>query len=222
MPRPNVVYSDFFPYHITARSNNREWFDVPLPYCFGVFSNVLLECKKRYEVKTHAFVLMNNHFHWLVTTPQKNVGEVLRYFMTETSRGIGKKSQRINHIYGGRNHKQNIHDPIYYAHCLKYILRNPVVAGICDSVENYRWSSHYKHSNKIGDVSVPAEKFFLDFLPEKRSELLNWLNEALPRELLEQCRKAARRQRFEFKPSRRGQKKFNASDTLPPQKVPGT
>ena len=80
MGRSKVIYTDAHPYHVTARSNNRDWFDVPLDYIFGIYINVLEECIKRFNIRVHAFVLMNNHFHMIVSTPDKNIGDFLKYF----------------------------------------------------------------------------------------------------------------------------------------------
>lgn len=217
-----MIYSDFFPYHISARSNNRDWFDVEMSYCYGVFINVLDECVKRFNFQIHTFVLMSNHFHLIATTPQKNIGEVLRYLMTQTSRGIGAKSQRINHIYGGRNHKQLILESAYYAHCFKYVVRNPIAAGVCENVEDYRWSSISKTPSRMKSLITPPQPCLLDYIPGKKCELMRWLNTPLPKELTSQCQKALRRPNFEFKPSRRGQKRREPTNALHPQKVPGT
>lgn len=102
MPRKPISITNEHPYHIIGRSNNRDWFDLPLNYCYEVFTNVLTKVKQNYNFKLHAFVLMNNHYHMILSTPEKNLSQGMRYFMTETSRGIRVKSMRINHIYGGR------------------------------------------------------------------------------------------------------------------------
>ncbi len=214
MSRQRVIYTDEHPYHVTARSNNRDWFDVPMDYCFGIYVNVIEECIKRFNINLHAFVLMNNHFHMIVSTPESNISSFLKYFMTQTSKGIAKKSKRINHIYGGRNHKTLILKSVYYALCLKYVFRNPVKAGICQKVEDYRWSTISKHNNKMQGLLRPITTGHDKYVPEVGTVALSWFNESVPRELEEVLSSAMKRSIFETKTSQRTKKKINLHQWL--------
>lgn len=214
MGRPQVIYTDEHPYHVIARLNNRESFNVSMDYCFGIYINVLEECIKRYKIQLHAFVLMNNHFHMIVSTPQKNIGQFLKYFMTKTSKAIAKKSQRINHIYGGRNHKSLILTAEYYAHCLKYVLRNPVKAGLCDKVEDYKWTTISKHKNKMQKLITPISTGHDEFIPLKELDALKWFNEPSPKELEELLQKAMCKKIMEVKTSQSTKKKVDLSQWL--------
>ena len=80
MGRPRVIHSSEHPYHITARCINREWFDVPMDYVFGIYINLFKESIATFGVELHAFVLMQNHFHMVLSTPMDNVSEFLRLF----------------------------------------------------------------------------------------------------------------------------------------------
>lgn len=214
MSRSRVIYTDEHPYHVTARSNNKDWFDVPMDYCFGVYKNVLEESIRKFEIKLHAFVLMNNHFHMIVSTPKKNISEFLKYFMTQTSKAISRKSNRINHIYGGRNHKSVIITPEYYAHCLKYVLRNPVSAGICMKVEDYRWSTASKVKNKMQTLLSPVETGHDEYIPDNQNDALEWFNESVPRELEDVLKKAMRHTIFEAKSSQKTKKRVDLNRWL--------
>ncbi len=94
-----------------------------------------------FNLRVHAFVLMNNHFHLIVRTPDGNLSDAMRYFMRETSREITFVSGRINQTYGSRFHRSLLHSPLYYLHAYKYLYRNPVEAGLCELVEEYKFSS---------------------------------------------------------------------------------
>lgn len=220
MGRPRVILTDKHPYHVTARSNNRDWFDVPMSYCFGIYINVFEECIQRFKIDIHAFVLMNNHFHLLVSTPNKNISDFLKYFMTQTSKGIGRKSQRINHIYGGRNHKSIITSPEYYAYCLKYLYRNPVKAGITDLVEDYRWSTTSKKISKLhGFLSDP--KYGHDaFVPKKLKEQWQWFNEPQDADLEEGIEMGFRKSTFKIRGYQKSKKRLDIEWGLPTRCVP--
>jgi putative transposase len=214
MSRAKVIYTDEHPYHITARSINQEWFDVPMDYCFGVFINVMQESIKRHDIRLHAFVLMSNHFHMIVSTPQKNIGNFLCFFMTATSKAIAKKSERINHIYGGRNHKSLIMTSEYYAHCLKYIFRNPLKANICTKVEDYKWSTASNINNKMQNLITPIISGHDEYIPIETNKALEWYNETIPQELESVLQKAMKRATFEAKTSRSTKKKLNLNQWL--------
>lgn len=162
----------------------------------------------------------------ILETPRANIGDFLGYFMTKSSKEIGKRSSRINHIYGGRNYKNLVMCPYYYAHCFKYIARNPVKAGVVDSVAEYPWSTLYPSSSMANLVSLPLNGHD-EFLPSDKLELIDWLDEPTPKELEVLCDNAMKRPVFEFKPCRKTQKRWVLKDGLyvsatHPQKVPGT
>jgi REP element-mobilizing transposase RayT len=215
MARKIVEISSEHPYHITARSNNQEWFDVPMGYAYAVFTNVLSKTIERYDIRVHGFVLMSNHFHLISSAPKLNLGLALRYFMTETSRGIRFKSSRINHIYGGRNYKTIIKTPEYYAHCLKYVYRNPVEAKITEKVEDYRWSTASIRRDRIHSLISEVESGHDEFLPEDHVERLKWFNEPYDEKIKNQISLALRRTEFHFKPTQNSKRLIDPRSNLP-------
>lgn len=214
MSRSRVIYSDFHPYHVTARTNNREQFDVPMCYCFGIYNNVLEECIKRFNINLHAFVLMSNHFHMIITTPEKNIGEFLKYFMTQTSKAIAKKNNRINHIYGGRNYKCLISTAEYYAHCLRYVYQNPIKAGLCEGVDDYQWSTISNIPNKMQQLITLPKNGHDAYIPIDKPKLIDWLNESLSCEVNEVIRYAMKRPSFEPKACKTTRKYLNLNQWL--------
>ncbi len=220
MGRPNVVTTGHHPYHVVARTNNKEWFNLPMPYCFGIYANILEACIKRYRIELHAFLLMSNHFHMLVTTPNQNISEFLHSFMTKTAKGIGKNSDRINHVYGSRNHKSIVETPEYYALCLKYIYRNPVDAGIVNSVEDFRWSTISERSNKITKLIEAPKHGHDELLPESKIERLEWYNTPNDVEIDKNLRVGLRKPICKIRTYTDGKKKINIKDALPTRRVP--
>jgi putative transposase len=195
MPRPPLVTSDFHPYHIRARSNNRDWYELPLCDCFQIYSDVLKTTIEKYEIRLHAFVLMSNHFHMVASTPKLNLSPSMRYFMTESARGIRDSAFRINHVYGGRYKPTLITNPVYYANCLKYIFRNPIRAGLATSVEDYPWSSMFE-SGQIRSLISPPPEMHLEFVPLDSWKLIEWLNQPTPKELETAIKRGLRHSEF--------------------------
>lgn len=137
MGRLHVPNQSEFPYHVSARCINKEWFSNDLDEIWRVFQDQLYFISMAFNVKIHAFLLMNNHFHLLISTPNANLPESMHWLMKETSREINRISQRENQVWGGRYYRTIIESPHYYLHAYKYLYINPLRAGICSDVLDY-------------------------------------------------------------------------------------
>lgn len=196
MPRPPRQKTSDFPYHISARCTNREWFKIPLPEVWKIFEDYLWSAHHFYGLRTHAFVLMSNHFHLIASTPSENLDACMRHLMTETSRQIGKRARRINQVYGAPYHASLIRDSIYLEHCHKYVYRNPVQAKICQRAEDYPYSTL---RGLIGgqNLAIPTLNQYIEFTNSISVEkTLAWINEAYQKETYEALRKGLRKKVF--------------------------
>jgi putative transposase len=220
MARKHIELSDFFPYHVCARTNNRDWFEIPLEVVFKIFTQVLNKTSQNYELHIHAFVLMANHFHMVVTTPKANLSEAMRYLMTETSRAVARTSHRINRIYGARYRWTIIKSPAHYAHAVKYVYRNPVKAGISKKVELYPWSTILEEGGPIKRSPHPLE--FTEYLPPANDDFIKWLNENCGEEHDQRVQAALRRHVFEFPRDKKTGRKPEANVHLRCKNTPGT
>ena len=175
MPRKKFQPNDNIPYHITARCLNKEWFSIPLDIVWEILSDYLFFIHHAYSVKIHSFVLMNNHFHLIMSTPEANLNEAMNYFMRETSKRLGSLSGRINQIYGGPYYWTLLNSSIYYGHAYKYVYRNPIEGGLCSSVEEYPFSTLHALIGKSKTI-IPIEEDTLLFTDVESQ--MNWLNES--------------------------------------------
>jgi putative transposase len=141
MPRKPLVRSTEFPYHLTGRSNNREHFPGSLEMNWHCYGEKLTEVSERYRIRVHAFVLMPNHFHLLMSTPREDLGIVMQCFMASVTRTINAKTNRSGRIFGSRYHPSLITSTQYFDSALKYVYRNPVKAKLKDRVLDYRFST---------------------------------------------------------------------------------
>ena len=126
-----------------------------------------------------AWVLMNNHFHLLVSTPDANLDRAMNYLMRETSRVIGWRAGRINQVYGGPYNWSVLMSQHYYLNAYKYVYRNPVEAGLATAVENYKFSTL---PGLLGAqlLVIPVEDD--EILFSDANQKLAWLNESYPNE----------------------------------------
>lgn len=141
MPRKPFETIPECPYHVSARSNGRDWFVLPLEEVWEITSRYLFFLHHAYGVRIHSFVLMTNHWHLVASFPLGNLSEAMNYFMRETSRSIGEASGRINHIYGARCFRSAIRGHHHFEHVYKYVYRNPVEVGAVKTVEEYQFST---------------------------------------------------------------------------------
>jgi putative transposase len=200
MARKQLIVTRSLPYHVTARSNNREPFHCPLDKVWEVLTNECLFARAAYGAKTHALTLMPNHFHLIISTPNEDLGVVMSKFMRTVAETINLYSGRTGRVFGNRYYKTVIDTPLYFAHATKYLYRNPVKAGLCARVE------HYPHSTVkglVGQGPLEMPLFYpyggnaLPLMPPEASdEFLVWLNRPFQKEHDEAIQKGLRKSRF--------------------------
>ena len=200
MPRAHLRRVSEFPYHVTSRVNNKDWFSVPLEMVWEIFCEKLAIVTEDYGARVSDFVLMSNHFHMLLTTPNKNLDSIMQYLLREFSRTLGPISGRINHIFGGRYKSSLIYEPIYYAHAFKYVYRNPVVAQMVDRVEDYPFST-FRYWRGARPTPFPLHappEAITRFVPVDRDASLLWLNSAYNHNQAELISRSLKRSTFAF------------------------
>lgn len=199
MPRPLVIQQSEFPYNISARCINREWFNIPMPIVWEIFSEELTRTCKKHNLQVHTFVLMSNHFHLIASTPQANISQCMFQFVGQTSRKLAKEGNRINETFAGRHYKCILQHSNYFLNAYKYNYRNPVNAGICDHVELYPYST-LQAVMKVAPQTIPLLEdttYNLDPIGT-----LKWLNETPDPKKLEAVRLGLRHQYFTSKNDR--------------------
>jgi len=198
MPRPKLIPHTRLPYHVRARSNNREWFYLPKEDVWRICLHVLEKTIENYGLQLISFVLMDNHYHMLVLTPFGNLGDCMLYFGRQVSKQIGLESGRINRIFGGRYQRTIIEKSSYFRNAFKYVYRNPVEAGLCTNVEDYPFSTLRWEANRSPlPLSLPPDWMFNE-IPANQEEQIRWLNEPFQGKQREIIRLGLRRQVFSW------------------------
>jgi REP element-mobilizing transposase RayT len=140
-----------------------------------------------YGAKIHAFVMMSNHTHLLISTPEADLGKCMEEFGKRVTAAINSRSGRSGHVFGGRYKWSLVQSPIYYAYALKYIYRNPVRAGMVQAVEDYPFSTLHGllgRSRLPFPIHYPIGDQDIGFYPHGFDELVEWLNQPFQNELL--------------------------------------
>jgi len=160
MPRRARISVAGVPWHIIQRGNNRT-------ACFFSDDDYLfyLEILKEQAIKTdcsvHAYVLMTNHVHLLLTPERvdsaallmKNLGQ--RYVQY-----INRKYQRSGTLWEGRFRSCLTQSESYVMACYRYIELNPVRAGIVTHPRAYRWSSYgFNGEGRKNQLLTPHDQY---------------------------------------------------------------
>lgn len=155
MPRRPRMYISGMPYHIVQRGNNREpcFFEVE-DYQF--YMELMRQLLPRYGVHLHAYVLMTNHVHLLMTPDEKeSISNLLKVVGSRYAQYINKKYNRTGTLWEGRHKPSVVDSENYLLKCYRYIELNPVAAVMVSKPEEYRWSSF--GCNAWGDLSSVIE-----------------------------------------------------------------
>lgn len=173
MPRKNLIRSNNLPYHVTARSNNKEWFTLPMPEMWKVVQDSLREAIEVHRVEVIAFVLMGNHYHMLLLTPEGNLDSFMYELNKRLALKIKTSTGQINRIFGGRYKWCLIQSQHYLINCYKYVYQNPVRAGLVQYCEDYPFStlrcliSNVRFSIPIHDKYGFKDEYGLRWLNQK-------------------------------------------------------
>ena len=134
-----------YPHHVILRGNNRQdIFRSPTDY--QRMLDLLLEHSRAQKIEVHAYVLMGNHLH-LLLTPQED--QALPKMMQAVGRSyvqvFNKLHARSGTLWEGRYRSTLIQTDRYLLACMAYIDLNPVRAQMVAQPEDYAWSSfgHY-------------------------------------------------------------------------------
>lgn len=136
------------------------------------FLDVLQLCKGISEFRVYAYCLMGNHVHLLLQTGKEPLELAMKRISTRFVVWYNAKYDRTGHLFQDRYKSEPVDDDAYFITVLRYILRNPVKAGICEQPEAYELSSakDYYEGGGLTDTAF-AEGII------GREELLRFLSE---------------------------------------------
>ncbi len=160
MPRKPRFFLPDTPVHVVQRGHSRE----PVFFedsDYHAYLDWLTEAASRYECAIHAYVLMTNHVHVLVTPREpEGVSRMMQY--------VGRRYvPYINYTYGtsgsiweGRYKASLIHDEQYLLICMRYIELNPVRAKMTHAPRQYRWSSYRANAEGREDKLITPHRLY--------------------------------------------------------------
>ena len=151
MSRPLRVEFAGALYHVTSRGNARQAIYLD-EQDFQIFVEVLADTCQRFNWVVHSYCLMTNHYHILLETPDGNLSKGMRQLNGVYTQKFNRKHRRVGHLYQGRYKAILVDKEAYLLEVGRYILLNPVRAGMVDSPDEYEWSSWH---STLGEKEVP-------------------------------------------------------------------
>lgn len=142
MPRKPRLQAAGLPVHIIQRGNNRQaCFFADEDYRF--FLGHLAKLAKRFKCSVHAYVLMTNHFHLLMTSELDNGASLLMKFLGQQYvQYVNRTYKRSGSLWEGRFRSSLVQTERYVLGCYRYIEMNPVRANMVKHPGKYPWSSY--------------------------------------------------------------------------------
>ena len=152
MPRKQRFFVPDVPVHVVQRGNNRQavFFDQG---DYRAWLDWLDSGALRYGCQIHAYVLMTNHVHLLLSPAgQHSIPRMMQYLGRHYVQAVNCLYQRTGTLWEGRYKASLIDADDYLLTCYRYIELNPVRAGMVNEPGEYPWSSYrvnaLGHSNR--------------------------------------------------------------------------
>jgi putative transposase len=141
MARPlRIEYEGAF-FHVTARGNERKNIFISKADYEKFLAN-LKEASERFSVVLHGYVLMKNHYHLIVETPNANLSAFMHAVQSGYTTYFNRKRNRSGHLFQGRFKSILVDKDAYLLELSRYIHLNPVRAHAADTPEAYLYSSY--------------------------------------------------------------------------------
>jgi putative transposase len=179
------------PQHVVQRGNNR------LP-CFlddadrQRYLQCLHQALVRFRCRLHAYVLMSNHVHLLLTPTEKGVVSRLMHTFSRNYVGLfNGRHGRTGTLWEGRYKACLVDSGRYFLACSRYIELNPVRAWMAGHPSEYPWSSYAANvGERVDPLLLPHPEYLAlgKDLAGRASAYRELFTDALPEELVSEIR----------------------------------
>jgi len=161
MPRPPRYELAGVPQHVIQRGNNRQ----PAFFAdddYEAYLEWLRDAAERHDCDVHAYVLMTNHVHLLVTPQQTGaIGKLMQSVGRRYVPYINAHYGRTGTLWEGRYKASLVDSAGYLLSCYRYIEMNPVRAQMVGHPGEYRWSSYAAHAQNHEDPLIRDHREYL-------------------------------------------------------------
>lgn len=106
------------------------------------FLDIVSATVRRFNWICHAYCLMGNHYHLVIETPEGNLARGMRQVGSVYTQAYNRRHAKSGHLFQGRYKAILVEKESHLLEVVRYVLLNPVRAGMTESPEEWPWSSY--------------------------------------------------------------------------------
>jgi putative transposase len=160
MPRKPRFNLPGIPQHVIQRGNNRD-------PCFLAeedyrrYLEDLQKAAEKYACRIHAYVLMTNHVHLLVTPMvDHGISQMMQALDRRYVYYINKIYKRTGTLWEGSYKSSLVDSDRYLLTCMRYIELNPIRANMVEHPGEYKWSSYHANAQGKTDALIESHPIY--------------------------------------------------------------
>ncbi len=187
MARPLRIEYEGALYHVTSRGDRQE----PIyedDEDRREFLTVLRDVVERFGWICYAYCLMGNHYHLVIETPKGNLSKGMRQLNGVFTQVSNRRHGKVGHVFQGRYKAILIDKDSYWLEVSRYVVLNPVRAGVVKEAGRWKWSSY---NATMGVESAPSwlavNKLLMQFSDKPsvaKRQYRRFVNEGMARETM--------------------------------------
>ena len=106
-----------------------------------ILKDFLIKTTFKFDTKIIAYAIMDNHLHLILKSGKVSISKFMQVLLSSFAMEFNRQKQRQGHLFSNRFKSFLIEDGNYLITAIRYVLQNPVRAGIVNSPTDYQWSS---------------------------------------------------------------------------------
>jgi REP element-mobilizing transposase RayT len=140
------------------------------------FVHLVAKAVERFLWRCYAYCLMSNHFHLMVETPHPNLAQGMHLVNGTYAQWFNDRYDRAGHLFQSRYGSAVIEREPHLLESCRYIVLNPVRAGLCHRAGLWRWSSYRATAGLTHSPAFLDRDGVLDlFADDRRRAIVNYV-----------------------------------------------
>jgi REP element-mobilizing transposase RayT len=145
------------------------------------FLRIVESAVATYNLRIKAFCLMRNHYHFVLKTPESNLSDAMQFINGVFAQRSNRRHQQTGHVFEGRFRSLIIQQDSYLMRAARYVVRNPVRAGLVEDAASWNWSSYRATAGLEPapdwlDTNWIQDAFASDLLVEAQRQYIHYVN----------------------------------------------
>lgn len=167
MSRPLRIEYEGAWYHIYNRGASRRKIFIDQGD-YDLFFDLLNEILEIWNVQTHAFSLLPNHYHLAIHTPNAQLSRAIRHLNGVYTQRFNRRHKTDGPLFKGRFKSKVIEKEAYLLELVRYIHHNPVKAGLAKRAQDHQWTSHRTYINREHNIGWLFTDEVLSYFGKRR------------------------------------------------------